>query len=69
MLQLVNLEKKGLRFFILVVYNNVFDNYSRGELFKGGNYSREETIDYKEVLTAETIQRRKLFMGGNYMRQ
>ena len=36
---------------------------------KGGNYSREETIDYKEVLTAETIQRRKLFMGGNYMRK
>ena len=26
------------------------------KLFKGGNYSREETIKYLEVLTAETIQ-------------
>ena len=39
------------------------------KLFKGGNYSREETINYWEVLTAETIQRRKLFKGGNYMRK
>ena len=38
------------------------------KLFKGGKYSREETINYLEVLTAETIQRRKVFKGGNYMR-
>ena len=40
-----------------------------GKLFKGENYAREETINYKEVFTAETIQRRKLFKGGNYMRK
>ena len=39
------------------------------QLFKGGNYSREETINYQEVLTAETIQGRKLFKGGNYSRK
>ena len=39
------------------------------KLFKGGNYSREETIDHLEVLTVETIQRRKVFKGGNYMRK
>jgi hypothetical protein len=39
------------------------------KLFKGGNYSREETIKYLEVLTAETIQRRKLFKGGNNSRK
>jgi hypothetical protein len=39
------------------------------KLFKGGNYSREETIKYLEVLTAETIQRRKLIKGGNYSRK
>ena len=39
------------------------------QLFKGGNYSREETINHLEVLTAETIQRRKVFNGGNYMRK
>ena len=39
------------------------------KLFKGGNYSREESINHLEVLTAETIQRGKLFKGGNYMRK
>jgi hypothetical protein len=39
------------------------------KLFKGGNYSREESINHLEVLTEETIQRRKLFKGGNYMRK
>ena len=39
------------------------------QLFKGGNYSREETIKYQEVQTAETIQGRKLFKGGNYSRK
>ena len=39
------------------------------KLFKGGNYSREETIDHLDVLTVETIQRRKIFKGGNYMRK
>ena len=31
-------------------------------------YSKEETINYYEVLTVETIQGRKLFKGGNYVR-
>ena len=39
------------------------------KLFKGGNYSKEETINYLEVLTAETIQGRKVFKGGNYSRK
>ena len=39
------------------------------QLFKGGNYSREETINLYEFFTAETIQRRKLFKGGNYSRK
>ena len=34
-----------------------------------GKYSKEETINYLEILTAETIQRRKVFQGGNYMRK
>ena len=38
-------------------------------LFKGGNYSREETIKKLEVLTAESIQGRKVFKGGNYSRK
>ena len=38
-------------------------------LFKGGNYSREETINYQKVFIAETIQRRKVFKGGNYSRK
>ena len=39
------------------------------KLFKGGNFSREETINHYEVVTEETIQMRKLFKGGNYMRK
>ena len=39
------------------------------KLFRGGNYSREETINNQELLTEETIQRRKVFKGGNYMRK
>ena len=31
------------------------------KLIKGGNYSKEETINHLEVLTAETIHRRKLY--------
>ena len=38
-------------------------------VFKGGNYSRAETINYLEVLAAETIQGRKLFKSGNYLRK
>ena len=38
-------------------------------LFKGGNYSKQETINYQKVFTAETIQRRKVFKGGNYIRK
>ena len=36
------------------------------QLFKGGNYSREETINYWDFLSATTIQGRQLFKGGNY---
>ena len=39
------------------------------KLFKGGNYSKEETINFLEVLTAETIRGRKVFKGGNYLRK
>ena len=38
-------------------------------LFKGGNYSKEETINYQEDLAVETIQRRKVFKGGNYIKK
>jgi hypothetical protein len=38
-------------------------------LFKGGSYSKEETINYLKLLTAESIQRRKVFKGGNYSRK
>ena len=53
---------------------NVCDSYSLErlrvrQLFKGGNYLREETINHQEVLAAETIQGRKVFKGGNYMRK
>jgi hypothetical protein len=51
------------------IVNPIF-NFLHNKLnFCCGNYLREETINYKEVLTAETIQRRKLFKGGNYMRK
>ena len=36
------------------------------QLFKGDNYSREETINYYDFLSATTIQGRQLFKGGNY---
>ena len=39
------------------------------QLFKGGNYSREETITFYDFLSATTIQGRKLFKGGNYSRK
>ena len=39
------------------------------QLLEGGNYSREETINFLKVFTAETIQGRKLFEGGNYSRK
>ena len=35
------------------------------QLFKGGKYSREESINLLKVFSAETIKRRKLFKGGN----
>jgi hypothetical protein len=38
------------------------------KLFEGGNYSKEETIRYKEVLTAETIQRRELYEEIRYLK-
>ena len=39
------------------------------QLFKGDNYSREETINYYDFLSATTIQGRQLFKGGNYSRE
>ena len=62
----------------VAIYNKICSNYSSiqgrktfqvRKLFRGGNYSREETIINLEVLTKETIQRRKVFKGGNYMRK
>ena len=37
------------------------------QLFKGGNYSREETINYYDFLSATTIQGRKLFAEIRYI--
>ena len=53
-------------FIIQVLTYSREENYSSavGKLFKGEKYSREETINHLEVLTAETIQRRKVFKGG-----
>ena len=35
------------------------------KLFKGGHYSRGDTIDLKKVLTRDTIQGGTLFKGGH----
>ena len=43
------------------------ENYSSEGTIQGKDYSREETINNYEVLTAEAIQRRKVFKGGNYL--
>ena len=43
--------------------------YKMRQLFKGGKYSREETINYYELLSATIIQGSKLFKGGNYLRK
>ena len=39
------------------------------QLFKGDNYSREETINHQDFLSETTIQGRQLFKGGNYSRK
>ena len=39
------------------------------QVFKGDNYSREETINYYDFLSATTIQGRQLFKGGKYSRK
>ena len=36
------------------------------QLFKGDNYSREETINLQDFFSATTIQGRQVFKGGNY---
>ena len=35
------------------------------ETIRGGNYSRGDTIDYKKVVTGDTIQGGTLFKGGH----
>ena len=50
----------------MIIFVTIIQLFKLGKLFKGGNYSREETINHYDVLTAETIQRRKVFKGGNY---
>ena len=39
------------------------------QLFKGDNYSREETINLQDFFSATTIQGRQVFKGGNYSRK
>jgi hypothetical protein len=39
------------------------------QVFKGDNYSREETINYLDFFSETTIQGRQLFKGGNYSRK
>ena len=45
-------------------------NVPRGEkLFKGGNYSREETIQGRKLLIIRRFWPRKQFKGGKYSRE
>merc|ERR1712051_904536 len=39
------------------------------QVFKGDNYSREETINLLDFFSATSIQGRQLFKGGNYSRK
>ena len=39
------------------------------QLFKGDNYSREETINLQDFFSVTTIQGRQVFKGGNYSRK
>ena len=38
------------------------------KLIKGGNYSREETIQGRKAVSKGASNGRKLFKGGNYIR-
>ena len=42
--------------------------YFPRKLFKGGNYSRAETIQGRKLLIVRRFLLRKLFKGGNYSR-
>ena len=37
-------------------------------LIEGGNYSREETIQGRKLVSKKASKGRKLFKGGNYIR-
>ena len=39
------------------------------QLFKGDNYSREETINLQDFFSATSIQGRQVFKGENYSRK
>ena len=39
------------------------------QVFKGENYSMEETINLLDFFSATSIQGRQLFKGGNYSRK
>ena len=39
------------------------------QVFKGDNYSSEETIKLLDFFSATSIQGRQLFKGGNYLRE
>ena len=45
----------------------LFLPYSRKPI-KGGNYSREETIQGRKLVSKKASKGRKLFKGGNYIR-
>ena len=51
----------------IILFAAIIQVFKGGKLFKCGNYSGEETINNQEVLTAETIQRRKLYEEIGYV--
>jgi hypothetical protein len=62
------LQKQGSDW-LLKYFEHLKQQTSLKNVFCCVNYSREETINYLEILTAETFQRRKVFKGGNYLRK
>ena len=69
LLKLGNLAQKVPHLAIWHFYNNICNNYSSEELFKWGNYSREEIIQGRKLLIIRRFWLRKLFKGGNYSRE
>ena len=77
-LELENLAQKVPHFAIWLFYNNICSNYSSiqgrktiqvRKIFRGGNYSGEETIQGRKLLIIRRFWPRKLFKGGKYSRK